>query len=581
MGELCVKTVLSILPTLVRDYKALFGEDAGATGGAEGGPAEVQGSRAFEILGFDIMIDHALKPWLLEVNTLPSFATDSAVDMDVKRNLIEQTLRTVQAKASDCRTYQARRKTESEERLHRQRLRTDSFSHALQDEANVVVQTRRKIEELFQQHAPDRLGMIDKLMNKNKGREASLLGRLMHHFKTRAGTTTTTRVAAAINTTMGGSPFCDAAECEEEEKARSEQQPPTPRRSESPSTSVSALSSSNDEEDDGDADAQDGGEKEEEEGEEEEEEGGIDEAEEEEEEEEEEESEQDRLEKEKLEQGQDEESILKDFERIYPLAKGSVDIYAPLISYVWEREHKLLRGNRPSTGGGGGGLRSQSPYTALQRTRFLSLMSSSSAAAAAAVSVKQQQEQEKQQHQQQQRQQQKIEGAVEPKDAAMAVLDMLNKRTSSRQGQCHDQDIRIMETEDQALDALLLRLVSDTSSSGSSSTRQRRLVSSSSSSSSPSSLSSSRSSSSCSPVKTRQAASADRLMRGYSCDSKELEMNGLPPVRPVTATAAIGGGATAAPARRHALYGGPRPGFAPVKPKLLDLAALTPMTGHR
>ena len=27
MGELCVKTVLSILPTLVRDYTSLFGED--------------------------------------------------------------------------------------------------------------------------------------------------------------------------------------------------------------------------------------------------------------------------------------------------------------------------------------------------------------------------------------------------------------------------------------------------------------------------------------------------------------------------------------------------------------------------
>jgi tubulin polyglutamylase TTLL6/13 len=81
MGEICVKTVLSILPTLVRDYKALFGPDAATSSAAA--PAEQQqqqqqqqqqavwGSRAFELLGFDIMVDQALKPWLIEVNTLP------------------------------------------------------------------------------------------------------------------------------------------------------------------------------------------------------------------------------------------------------------------------------------------------------------------------------------------------------------------------------------------------------------------------------------------------------------------------------------------------------------------------------
>jgi len=41
----------------------------------------------FELLGFDIILDKNLKPWLLEVNSAPSFATDSPLDYEIKRSL--------------------------------------------------------------------------------------------------------------------------------------------------------------------------------------------------------------------------------------------------------------------------------------------------------------------------------------------------------------------------------------------------------------------------------------------------------------------------------------------------------------
>ena len=41
-------------------------------------------NNCFELLGFDILIDADLKPWLLEVNLSPSLSTDSPLDMRIK-----------------------------------------------------------------------------------------------------------------------------------------------------------------------------------------------------------------------------------------------------------------------------------------------------------------------------------------------------------------------------------------------------------------------------------------------------------------------------------------------------------------
>jgi tubulin polyglutamylase TTLL6/13 len=38
----------------------------------------------FEILGMDVLIDENLKPYLLEVNHTPSFATETEFDLKLK-----------------------------------------------------------------------------------------------------------------------------------------------------------------------------------------------------------------------------------------------------------------------------------------------------------------------------------------------------------------------------------------------------------------------------------------------------------------------------------------------------------------
>jgi hypothetical protein len=46
----------------------------------------------FELLGFDILIDSNLDPWLLEVNLSPSLACDSALDQRIKAALVSDLL---------------------------------------------------------------------------------------------------------------------------------------------------------------------------------------------------------------------------------------------------------------------------------------------------------------------------------------------------------------------------------------------------------------------------------------------------------------------------------------------------------
>jgi len=50
-------------------------------------PGQVN-SMCFEILGFDVLIDDKLKPWLIEINHAPSFATDTPLDFKMKKDVI-------------------------------------------------------------------------------------------------------------------------------------------------------------------------------------------------------------------------------------------------------------------------------------------------------------------------------------------------------------------------------------------------------------------------------------------------------------------------------------------------------------
>jgi len=55
-------------------------------------PDDLENSTCFQVMGIDIFIDEKIKPWLIEVNHLSSFGTDSPLDKKIKFDLIHDTI---------------------------------------------------------------------------------------------------------------------------------------------------------------------------------------------------------------------------------------------------------------------------------------------------------------------------------------------------------------------------------------------------------------------------------------------------------------------------------------------------------
>jgi tubulin polyglutamylase TTLL6/13 len=94
-----LKTICAVQPYLTHLYKTSQ-------------PDEITNSMCFEVLGFDIILDSLLKPWVLEVNHSPSFTTDSPLDWKIKKKVIKDTLVLLGVKAKTRKKYYQDKKVE-------------------------------------------------------------------------------------------------------------------------------------------------------------------------------------------------------------------------------------------------------------------------------------------------------------------------------------------------------------------------------------------------------------------------------------------------------------------------------------
>ncbi|XP_071983578.1 tubulin polyglutamylase TTLL7 isoform X5 [Engystomops pustulosus] len=109
ISELVVKTLIVAEPHVLHAYRMCR-------------PGQQPGSNSvcFEVLGFDIILDRKLKPWLLEINRAPSFGTDQKIDHDVKKGVLLNALKLLNIRASDKKKNLAKQKAEAQKRLYGQ-----------------------------------------------------------------------------------------------------------------------------------------------------------------------------------------------------------------------------------------------------------------------------------------------------------------------------------------------------------------------------------------------------------------------------------------------------------------------------
>ncbi|XP_053326038.1 tubulin polyglutamylase TTLL7 [Spea bombifrons] len=109
ISDLVVKTVIVAEPHVLHAYRM-----------CRPGQHPTGDSVCFEVLGFDIILDRKLKPWLLEINRAPSFGTDQKIDRDIKKGVLLNAFKLLNIRASDKKKNLAKQKAEAQKRLYGQ-----------------------------------------------------------------------------------------------------------------------------------------------------------------------------------------------------------------------------------------------------------------------------------------------------------------------------------------------------------------------------------------------------------------------------------------------------------------------------
>jgi hypothetical protein len=137
IADMIVKTLISVQPSLKHIYNSCS-------------PDDNDGFSCFEVLGFDVMLDRKLQPWLIEVNHSPSFSCDSALDQQIKEALINDVMTVINVNPYDKKRHRAKMQVEAQQRLYggkKQAGKTAADATAAEEEEQKTISKQAKAEK--------------------------------------------------------------------------------------------------------------------------------------------------------------------------------------------------------------------------------------------------------------------------------------------------------------------------------------------------------------------------------------------------------------------------------------------------
>lgn len=175
IGDICLKSILAVQPLLAQEYRSTFAKNlrkSSCVSASPAGPSSQQlygdptrpasaneattsnssavpdsSSSSFSILGMDVLVDESLRPWLLEVNHLPSFGCDSPLDWNIKERLISQTFDILNISADDKDRYDAEQARSTQVRLYGASVSAATSSNSLSDNQLPEIHSAAKQEQ--------------------------------------------------------------------------------------------------------------------------------------------------------------------------------------------------------------------------------------------------------------------------------------------------------------------------------------------------------------------------------------------------------------------------------------------------
>ena len=172
--DLVVKTLVVTQPSLAHVYNASQ-------------PQDLFNAHCFEILGFDIILNKQLKPFLLEVNHSPSFTADSPLDAEIKTRVVAEALRLMNIGHKQKARCEKMHREIARKRMLGTRTFTDSrtlISRKRKRNAELRDKLERKARVGYIKVFPDREGAYSKFLDASRRIWQGNSGRPLRSFTT-------------------------------------------------------------------------------------------------------------------------------------------------------------------------------------------------------------------------------------------------------------------------------------------------------------------------------------------------------------------------------------------------------------